>query len=304
MTGLLLMFLCALFFPGIIAVVKSKVSGRKGPGLWQPLYDIVRLLKKGSVYSTTTSFIFQIAPVICFITIVAGLCIMPFAGMQKGIISFEGDILLFAYLLALGKFMMIISALDTGSGFEGMGANREALYSMLVEPAFFVILAAFAMTTNHISFFGMFSNFHTDNYAAYLFAALSVYLLLQIAMIENSRLPVDDPRTHLELTMVHEVIVLDNSGFDLGIIQLGNALKFSLYGGMICNIVLAPAHLGTALSIVLFIVIQALFAVTVGLLESFRPRFKMTMNPKFILTLTVIAIVAFFTVFIINQSIK
>lgn len=303
MISLLLILISSAFFPGIIAIVKAKASGRKGPDVFQPLRDIARLLKKGSVYSTTSSIIFQTAPAIYFMSIVGALLTIPFEGKESGFISFEGDFLFFAYLLALGKFMMIVAALDTGSGFEGMGANREALYSMLVEPVFFILLASFALLTGHTSFYDIFANFHFDGVAAYLYATMAVYLLVQVAMIENSRLPVDDPRTHLELTMVHEVMVLDNSGFDLGLIQTGNALKFGIYGALIANFIIPPEW-SFELSLVLFPVIQFVFAVTVGLLESFRARMKMAYNTQFILSLSAIGVVAFFTVFIITNMLK
>jgi len=122
----ILIILSSLFFTGIILRTKSILSGRKGPGIFQPLRDIRRLLKKGSVYSKTTSFIFQLAPSVYFSTVFAAALFIPF-GENRGLISFQFDFVLFAYLLGLGKFFNIISALDTGSSFEGMGASREAL---------------------------------------------------------------------------------------------------------------------------------------------------------------------------------
>ena len=133
-----LIILSALFFNGIVNRTKSIVSGRKGPPLLQHLRDLRKLFRKGSVYSTTSSLIFRIAPVIYFSSVLTAILIIPF-GRQKGLLSFDGDFVMFAYLLALGKFFNIISALDTGSSFGGMGASREALYSLLVEPAFFVL---------------------------------------------------------------------------------------------------------------------------------------------------------------------
>ena len=139
--SLLLIIITSLFFTGIIIRTKSIFSGRKGPGIIQPMKDIFRSLRKGSVYSETSSIIFQLAPTIYFATILMAILFIPF-GNQKGILSFNGDFVFFAYVLALGKFFMIIAALDTGSSFEGMGASREALYSMLVEPAFFILMGS------------------------------------------------------------------------------------------------------------------------------------------------------------------
>src|SRR4030042_6537961 len=158
MTGFILILVAAFFFPGVILRTRSIASGRKGPGIFQPVKDISVLMKKGSVFSKTTGILFQIAPVITLASIFCAMLVIPFAH-QKAIISFDGDFIFFAYLLALGKFFAIIAALDTGSSFEGMGANREAFFSMLIEPAFFILLATFAMFTGYTSFSGIFSHF-------------------------------------------------------------------------------------------------------------------------------------------------
>ena len=229
----------SLIFPGIISLTKAKIAGRKGPSILQPLYDNLRLFKKGNVYSTSTSWIFKVAPLIYFSTIFMAVFFIPL-GNQTAIFSFEGDFVLFAYLLGVGKFMMIIAAMDTGSSFEGMGANREAFYSLLVEPAFFIVIASMALLTNHTSFYELFNNLHIESELSYLIAILSVYIFLWIAMVENSRLPVDDPKTHLELTMVHEVMVLDYSGFDLGANSIGQWNK--IYHLRRINIQFCVAH--------------------------------------------------------------
>ena len=216
MISFILIILASLFFTGIIIRIKSITSGRKGPGIFQPMKDIIRLFKKGAVYSKTTSFIFQIAPSIYFASIIMAIMVIPF-GQYKGIISFEGDFIFFAYILGIGKFFSIISALDTGSSFEGMGASREALFSMFAEPAFFILMGSFALLTGHTSFHEIFSSLHFGSYISYILGVLATFVLMMTTMVENSRMPIDDPKTHLELTMVHEVMILDNSGFDLGI---------------------------------------------------------------------------------------
>ncbi|MCX6247323.1 MAG: NADH-quinone oxidoreductase subunit H [Bacteroidetes bacterium] len=291
MIALFLAIVTALFFPGIIIRVKSIVSGRKGPGIFQPWKNIFVLLRKGSVFSRTTSFVFQMAPVIYLATLICAILLLPFPGMPSWF-GFPADFILLAYLLALGKFFFIIGALDTGSSFEGMGANREALYSMLAEPAFFILFGTLAMLTGHLSMQSVFEHFHLSGYNSVVSGMIAVYVLIQIAMIENSRMPVDDPKTHLELTMIHEVMVLDNSGFDLALIQIGTNLKFALYGNLIANI-LIPLNLAIPYRIVLFFGIQAVFAASIGMMESFRARKKMMKNPQFIVTLSSIALVGF-----------
>jgi len=303
MIGFTLILITALFFPGIILRTKSIVSGRKGPGILQPVKDIGVLLQKGSVFSKTTSIIFQIAPAITLSCIICATLVIPFAN-QNAIISFEGDFIFFSYLLALGKFFAIIAALDTGSSFEGMGANREAFFSMLIEPAFFILLATFAMLTGFTSFSDIFNHFFiTGNHYVLIYSLLGFYLLVQIALVENSRLPVDDPKTHLELTMIHEVMILDNSGFDKALIHIGTYLKFAVYGSLMYNL-MVPSSWSIYLQTALFFGFQAFFAAIVGLVESFMPRNKMNRNPKFILTISSIALIAFMIILILTEKLS
>jgi formate hydrogenlyase subunit 4 len=299
-TALFAAILTALFFPGIILRVKSIASGRKGPGILQPWKNILLLLKKGSVISTTTSFIFALAPLMYLATTLCALLVVPFPGGVT-FFSFRGDFIFFAYILALGKFFFIIGAMDTGSSFEGMGANREALYSMLVEPAFFILMGTMALLTGFTSMQDIFNAFHFTGYNTFIIGFISVYLLIQIAMIENSRMPVDDPKTHLELTMIHEVMILDTSGFDLALVNIGTILKFSMYGSLIASFLVPgnwefPARLG------LYFGVQVCFAALIGLLESFRARKKLVKNPQFIATLSSIAIIAFILALLVTHK--
>src|SRR3990172_5798809 len=252
--SLILIIIASWFFTGIVIRTKSIFSGRKGPGIMQPMKDIIRSLRKGSVYSSTSSFIFQLAPTVYFSTVLMAILFIPF-GNHAGVLSFNGDFVFFAYALALGKFFMIIAALDTGSSFEGMGASREALYSMLVEPAFFILMGSFSLLTGYTSFAGIFGSLHFGSYISYGIGALASFVFVTIALIENSRVPVDDPKTHLELTMIHEVMILDNSGFDLGLILYATNLKFAMYGAIIANFFLTPGY-EWYYSIPIFVVVQ------------------------------------------------
>ena len=301
MIGFVLILITSFFFPGLILRTKSIAAGRKGPGIFQPIKDIGVLLRKGSVFSNTTGLIFQIAPVVTLSSILCASLVIPFAN-QNAIISFEGDFVFFSYLLAFGKFFAIIAALDTGSSFEGMGANREAFFSMLMEPAFFILLATFAMFTGFTSFSDIFSHFFiTDNHYVLIYSIIGFYLFVQITIVENNRLPVDDPKTHLELTMIHEVMILDNSGFDKALIHIGSFLKFAIYGALISDVIV-PAGWNIFLQTVLFLTVQVVFAIIIGLIESFRARNKMNKNPKFILTISSIAWIAFVVILILTNK--
>jgi len=295
-----LVFGTSLFIPGIIGSVKAKMAGRKSPSLLQPLYDVLRLLKKGSIYSPTTTVLFRIAPSIYLATVICGALFVPL-GKQSGFFSFDYDFVYFSYLLALGKFLMILAALDTGSGFEGMGANREALYSLLIEPAFFLLMGSLALLTGQTSFHDMFALFYFKGYLSCFIGALGMYLLLQIAMIENSRLLVDDPKTHLELTMVHEVMILDCSGFDLALIHMASWIKFGIFSGLIANFLLLP-FFPVLLDAGIFLGVAALFGITVALLESFRARNKMAVNPPWIAAFSSVGIVIFLAALFLVHS--
>jgi formate hydrogenlyase subunit 4 len=296
MLSFILILIAGVFFTGVIIRTKSIASGRKGPGILQPIWDVIRLFKKGAVYSRTTSFIFQIAPTIYFSSVVMAMMVVPF-GQAKGIISFNGDFVFFAYVLALGKFFSIISAMDTGSSFEGMGASREALYSLFAEPAFFILMGSFALLTGHTSFHQMFMALHLGSYISYAIAMLATFVLVMIMMVENSRMPIDDPKTHLELTMIHEVMILDNSGFDLGLILTTGYLKFALYGALIVNLFIGMVPYQYAIP--MFFVIQFVLAMVIGLIESFMARYRMSHNPQFIFALTSVSLLIFFGVLLV-----
>lgn len=296
MLSLILICIAAFFFTGIIIRTKSIASGRKGPGILQPVFDVAKLFRKGSVYSETSGFVFRIAPIIYFSSVVLALLTVPF-GASKGFISFNGDFIFFAYVLALGKFFSIIGALDTGSSFEGMGASREALYSMFAEPAFFILMGSLALITGHTSFQEIFSTLHLGSSITYAIAILASFVLLLIAMIENSRMPIDDPKTHLELTMIHEVMILDNSGFDLGLILSTGYLKFAMYGALIFNLFVGLIPYGYA--ILIFFALQAFLAILIGIIESFIARSRMNHNAQFIVVLSSVSLLIFFGVLLV-----
>ena len=295
MIAAVLIVIASLFFTGIVIRIKSIASGRKGPGILQPLRDILRNLRKGSVYSETTSFVFQIAPSVSMATLLVAMACVPLGGFP-GLFSFRWDFVFFAYTLALGKFLMVIAALDTGSSFEGMGASREALFSLLLEPAFFTVMGSFALFTGYGSFVEIFGALHgiagRSGATTLTLAVLAALVTMLVGMVENSRMPVDDPKTHLELTMIHEVMILDNSGFDLGIIMYGSCLRFALYGALAANLFIFPGT-GIVAASAIFLATQIFYAVFIGIMESVMARFRMRQNPQFIYTITAATLLIF-----------
>ncbi len=220
--------------PGIANRVKAVVAGRRGQPLLQAYHDIAKLLLKGSVYSRTTTWVFRAGPALGCAAAMVALAVLPW-GADASLLSFEGDLILFAGLFGLMRFLTILSALDTGSAFEGMGASREAWFSALAEPALLLALASLAGKAQSLSLAAVLAGpgIGGGRGAAVLLAAGAVFIVF---LSENARIPVDDPATHLELTMIHEVMVLDHSGVDLAYIQYGSTLKLWALGGLIVGI--------------------------------------------------------------------
>jgi len=277
---------------GVINRVKAKFAGRQGQPILQPYYDLWRLFHKGAVYSTTTSWIFKIAPLICLASVILAMMIVPLGG-GSSLFSFNGDLILAAYLLGLMRFFIVIGALDTGSSFEGMGSSREVHFSALAEPALFIALAAMARQTSSISLAGIFAGVTTQMWttgcATLLLAAAAMVIVL---LTENARIPVDDPNTHLELTMIHEVMALDNSGPDFGFIMYGSALKLWLFAAMLVGILLPLA--GLSQWIAMPVTILGIFAVSVmvGIIESCMARVRLISVPNLLLTAISLAILS------------
>ena len=273
-----------LFCPlllGIINRTKARFAGRSGQPLLQPYYDLMRLLGKGAVYSSTTTRVFRAAPSVSLAALFLASMMLPVGGLSPAL-SFAGDLMLFGYLLALSRFAVIAAALDTGSSFEGMGASREAAFSAFAEPGFFIILGTLAwkhqsMRLGAILEGADISSWVGSNPALFLTVA-SLFLIL---LAENSRIPVDDPNTHLELTMIHEVMVLDHSGPDLAFILYGSALKMWIFSALLVSILLPPSG-NLISSVVLFLAGMALCAILVGVIESAMARIRMNRVPQYL----------------------
>lgn len=289
---LLLCLAAAPLLPGIINKTKAFFAGRNGPPLLQPYYDLWKLLGKGAVYSQTTSWIFRAGPIIGLSAVLAAALLAPLGGLPS-VIAFEGDLILFVYLFGLVRFFTVISALDTGSSFEGMGAAREVTFSALAEPALLIGLAAVAKYTGQASLSRMFASLDGSHWLS----AGPVMALFGIAMIivflsENCRIPVDDPNTHLELTMIHEVMVLDYSGPDFGMILYTAALKMWLLGTILAG-VMVPVHTGMLWldtgAAILFLLLLAVF---VGIVESSMARLRLLHVPPLLIGATALSILA------------
>ncbi len=265
---------------GIIGKTKAWFAGRIGPPFLQPYYDIIRLFRKGSVFSTTTTWVFRAGPAVTLVSTIFAALLIPF-GHHPAPISFNGDVILFAYLFALGRFFTTIAALDTGSSFEGMGAAREVTFSALAEPALFFALITLARLSGTTSLTSML-NFLSPQ--IWLQAGASLLLLVSgvfvVLLAENCRVPFDDPNTHLELTMIHEVMVLDHSGPLLGTILYAAAIKLLVIGALFIDIV-APFSAGsTFANWGIFFGITVILAILVGTVESIMARLRLKSVPQ------------------------
>jgi formate hydrogenlyase subunit 4 len=264
---------------GVINKTKALFAGRVGPPLLQPYHDIAKLFRKGFVFSTTTTWVFRAGPVIGLATALLAALLVPLVG-DVAPISFTGDLVLLAYLFGLGRFFTASAALDTGSPFEGMGAAREVTFACLAEPALFLGLVVLARLSGSLRLVEMLSGPLAPRWAE-AGASLALVLLswFIVMLAENSRIPFDDPNTHLELTMIHEVMVLDHSGPALGMILYAAALKLFLFAALIVRLVLPLSTGITLLDWGLFFVGVGLVAVVIGVLESTMARLRLTQVP-------------------------
>jgi formate hydrogenlyase subunit 4 len=292
MISLLPLILALVFAPlmqGVIVRTKSMMAGRIGQPLMQPYWDLWKLLRKGAVYGQTTSWLFQLSPVVGLASILLAVTLIPFGGFPS-ISAFSGDFVVFAYLMAFGRFFTVVAALDTGSSFEGMGASREVTFSALAEPALFLSLAALALRTGHISLSPLLKAVSWGVWTqAGPVLILIVAALMIVFLAENARLPFDDPTTHLELTMIHEVMVLDHSGPDLAIIQYGAALKMWLLATLIVAVAI-PWHSGNRwVDISLGLAGMFFLAIVTGLIESSMARLRLLSVPQLLLVSVVLS---------------
>jgi formate hydrogenlyase subunit 4 len=260
---------------GIINRVKAFFAGRRGIPLLQMYYDLNKLLRKGAIYSTTTTWVFLAAPVVGLAAILTALLMVP-AGGSPALTRFSGDLFLFAGLLGMMRFVTILSALDTGSSFEGMGASREAQFSAFAEPALFLALAALARLTSSLSLSEIYAGIHPALWAHHAPSlALAAVALFLVFLAENARIPVDDPNTHLELTMIHEVMILDHTGPDLAFIEYASALKFWTLGSLLVGL-LVPVRTGYAwVDGAAFLGGMMALAAVVGVVESGMARLRL-----------------------------
>jgi formate hydrogenlyase subunit 4 len=265
---------------GVVTKTKAAIAGRIGPPILQPYYDLIKLARKGSVFSTTTTWVFRAGPVVCVATALLASLLIPLGGHDAPF-SFAGDLILFVYLFGLARFFTVSAALDTGSAFEGMGGAREATFSCLTEPALLLGLLVLVKRTSSLSLATMLGPAMPAEWqhagAALVLVVVSLFVVL---LAENCRVPFDDPNTHLELTMIHEVMVLDHGGPAFGMILYGAALKLFVLGTIVVDVALPFRSGNFALDLALFAGGMLLLALVIGVVESVMARLRLRQVPS------------------------
>ena len=266
---------------GVINRTKSWWAARKGPGLWQSFHDLRRLLGKRPVVSNTATPLFRLGAYVVLVCALAAMAFVPLLG-QFAPLSFAHDFVAVAYILGLARLVLMLSAMDVGSPFEGMGAAREAMFGAFAEPALFLLLGTLSAATGLSSFADMLGHLHNTSYYALVVLPLALALLI-LLQTEAARVPVDDPSTHLELTMIHEVMILDHSGPELAAMQYAAGLKMTLYAGLIATLLNPLDPLSAPLAAVTVAVGLMLgVAVVVGCFESLMARLPLPWVTRYV----------------------
>jgi formate hydrogenlyase subunit 4 len=272
---------------GVINRTKAIVAGRRGQPLLQAYYDILRLLRRGTVLSSTTTIVFLIGPVVAIVVGLAASLMLPLTG-RTAPIAFTGDVLVFVYVFALSRFFTTSAALDTGSAFEGMGAAREVTFACLAEPALLLGMVALTRLSHSLSLTRLISVGGAEWRTASAALVLIVASWFIVLLAENSRVPFDDPNTHLELTMIHEVMVLDHSGPAFALVLYGAAVKLFVFTALIATMI-TPRVGNAAADAALILAGVLVIGIIIGLVESAMARLRLVRVPQLLITATLIS---------------
>lgn len=287
---------------GIIRKVKAWFQSRKGASIWQPYYDLSKLFHKETVVSETTSWVFQITPYVAIGSVIVAALLVPFFSTYS--LGFIGDLIVVVYLLALFRFFMVLAGLDAGSAFGGMGSSREMMISSIVEPTMLLAIFTMALITGSTTLSSISYSLAVtgaDLVRPALFLAAAAFFISLLA--ENSRVPFDNPSTHLELTMVHEGMLLEYSGKQLGLMELASWMKLILFSTILAN-VFFPWGISTELTvmsmvvgIVVIMVKVVIIVLLVALIESGTAKMRLFRLPNLLtvsFTLALLAVMSYY----------
>lgn len=269
----------------VIKKVKAWTQGRQGPPVFQTYYTVAKLLRKEVVFASASSRITQFTPLVTMAAMLTAALFVPLVFVPEPVGGI-GNIILFLYLLALGRFFMALAGLDAGSTFGGMGSSREMSISAIIEPTTIIVFAALAFVFKTINIFDMFArSAATGTITTPILILIGISLFI-ILIVETSRIPVDNPETHLELTMIHEGMILEQSGRNLALMELAAAVKLTVLMALLINLII-PFGLATTLTVagllvaaILFLVKGAILAGIIGLFESSMAKMRFFQLPS------------------------
>jgi len=287
--SLIIILILAPLFAGLVNKQKAILTGRVGAPILQPYYELIKLIKKETINASSSSFISRVSPIINLTSLIIAAAILP-VGFWKPLISFNGDIILFAYILGLARFFQILAAMDIGSSFEGMGASREATFALFAEPIFFFTIGSISFLSGYTSIYDIYHSIQLTNISYEVFIVICSISVFMLAVTECSRMPIDDPNTHLELTMIHEVMILDNSGIDLFLYQYSSYIKLFIYAILEISFFYPFSQQSYILGIIIFITGSLALSFTLGVVETITSRYKMKNIPQYLLFATAIGI--------------
>lgn len=283
----------ALFAPlqyGVINSIKAILNGRRGPSVFQPYYDLAKLLKKEGAQCSSANWLFGLAPVLIPAAVLTACLVMPF-GLNPGLFAFDGDILLFTGLLGAARLVLAWAALDSGSAFAAMGASRDLRFSFYAETVFWTAAAFLIFASGKLSLAEIFAQeWNGANAAAFILTALALFIA---ALAECGRMPFTDPDTHLELTMVHEAMLLDFGGRDLAFLQYPASLRQWLLLSLPV-LILLPAGWNNRASVLLYFVAVIAANAVIGVIEGTWARRRFLQAPLLLLSAFILLIAAFF----------
>jgi len=305
---LLVILLLAPMVDGVIRKCKALSQKRQGAPVLQMYYDLFKLIQKESVVSETASWIYKATPYIVFSTAAAGALLVPITTLVPST-QLSGDIILLFYLLALGRFFMCLSALDTGSTFGGMGSSREAMISSLIEPSILVSVFTIGLIAGSTSIYQMMRAMtEVGNPLFHPVFILTFLAMLIIILAETSRIPVDDPATHLELTMVHEAMLLEYSGRHLALMEYGAAIKQLILMTLVANLFLPMDQLisfpgvgAFILSIVLYSLRVIFLSIIIAITEISTVKFRFFSIPNLAALSFILSFLGFLQYFVLGR---
>ena len=300
--GVLVMLLAPLV-SGFIKNLKAKLQMRRGPTVWQPFYDLAKLLRKGMVISEHASWIFHVTPYVLFLTtLIVGL-LVPLVSAQVPL-SFLGGVLAVIYLLALGRFFLALAGLDTGSAFGGMGSSREMTISAIAEPAMMLSIFTVAITAGSTSLSEM-TRVATSQEWRFLSPSqiLAFVAMFVVLIAETGRIPVDNPATHLELTMIHEAMILEYSGPYLALVEWAASIKQLVLMTLLINVFFPFGLAGDwtissiGISLAIFVGKLLILSVAVVLVETTNAKLRLFRVPDLLSIAFVLAALALVSMF-------